>query len=200
MAIRYGGAVVLGGIVTFALLMVMRGVIANPEAKVEGVSEGHIVELVQVQEDRDVVVETKLPEPPPPPDEPPPDLPPQAIDSVESIGIDVGAVPVDTKFDIGGGGGFATDGEYLPIIKVQPVYPRRALQRGIEGHVKLRFTVTETGSVIDPVVVAADPQNIFDRAAIQAALKFKYKPRMVDGKPVAVGGVENIIRFKLDDG
>ena len=199
MAIRYGGAVVLGGIVTFALLMVMRGVIANPEANVEGAEQGHVVELVQVQEDRDVVVETKLPEPPPPPDEPPPDLPPQAIVSDVSIGIGIGDVPVETKFDIGGVGGFATDGEYLPIIKVQPVYPRRALQRGLEGYVKVKFVVTETGSVIDPVVVAAEPQNIFDRAALQAVLKFKYKPRMVDGEPVAVRGVENIIRFKLDD-
>ena len=34
------------------------------------------------------------------------------------------------------------DGEYLPIVKVAPVYPRRALQRGIEGFVIVEFTVT----------------------------------------------------------
>lgn len=199
MGIRYGAAIVLGGVVTFVLLMVMRGVIANPEATLEETGPGHIVELVQVQEDRDVIVESKLPEPPKPPDEPPPDLPPQAVDSDVSIGVGIGDVNLDSNFDIGGVGGFATDGEYLPIIKVQPVYPRRALQRGIEGFVVVEFVVTATGSVIDPVVVEAEPPNIFDRAALQAAVKFKYKPRMVDGKPVAVAGVQNIIRFELED-
>lgn len=195
---RYLGAVLLGGVVTFGLLMLMRAVIANPEANVEEGVEGHVVELVQVMEDQDVLVEDRLPEPPPPPDEPPPELPPPSIDSDVGIGIEVGHVPVQSKVDLGNAG-FSRDGEYLPIMKVQPIYPRRALTRGLEGFVMLEFVVTETGSVRDPVVIEAQPPGIFNRAAIQAALKFKYKPKMVDGKPVAVSGVRNKITFELKE-
>ena len=199
MLTRYSGAVALGGIVTFGLLMLMRAVIANPDAKVEDQSQTHVIELVKVQEDREVAVEQKLPEPPPPPDEPPPDLPPPSADTDVSVGIPVGQVQINTKVDIGGAGGFDSDGEYLPIIKVSPIYPRRALERGQEGYVRLSFTVTATGSVRDPIVVESVPPKIFDRSAIQAALKFKYKPKMVNGEPVEVAGVVNVIRFEIED-
>ena len=199
MAIRFFGAVVFGGTVTLALLMLMRTVIANPDGAVEQGVTGHVVELVHVREDRDVVVEQRLPEPPPPPDEPPPDLPPPPMDAGPQLGTPVSDVQVDPNPDIGGIGGFSPDGEYLPIVKVEPVYPGRALARGIEGHVIVEFVVTETGSVRDPVVIEAQPPGIFDRAAVAAALKFKYKPKMVDGRPVAVSGVQNIIRFQLED-
>ena len=199
MSIRFFGAVVFGGTVTLALLMLMRTVIANPDSAVEQGFTGHVVELVHVQEDRDVVVEPRLPEPPPPPDEPPPDLPPPPMNTNVQVGVAIGEVQVDANADIGGIGGFSPDGEYLPIVKVQPVYPGRALARGIEGHVIVEFVVTETGSVRDPVVIEAQPPGIFDRAALTAALKFKYKPKMVDGQPVAVSGVQNIIRFQLED-
>lgn len=199
MAKRYLGAVLLGGVVTFGLLMLMRAVIANPEAALEEGVQGHIVELVQVLEDQDVLVEDRLPDPPPPPDEPPPDLPPPSVDNSVSVGIDIGAVQVQSSVDLSDAGGFSRDGEYLPIIKVQPIYPRRALARGLEGFVLLEFVVTETGSVRDPVVIEAQPPGIFDRAAINAALKFKYKPKMVDGKPVAVAGVRNNIKFELKE-
>ncbi len=92
------------------------------------------------------------------------------------------------------------DGEYLPLKKVDVVYPQRALERGIEGHVVLRFTVTETGAVKDPVVFESEPPGIFDRAAIQAALKFEYQPKVVDGTPIEVEGVLHRIGFEIDDG
>ena len=96
-------------------------------------------------------------------------------------------------------GDYTSDGEYLPMYKVKPQYPRRAQQRGIEGWVVVEFTVTETGTVEDPVVSSSDPPGIFDRAAINAALKFKYKPRVVDGKAIRVSGVKNRIIFELED-
>ncbi len=91
------------------------------------------------------------------------------------------------------------DGEYLPIVKVQPIYPRRAQERGIAGYVLMEFTVTETGAVADPVVIEADPPGYFERAAMRAVLKFKYKPKIVNGEPVRVAGVRNLITFELED-
>ena len=70
---------------------------------------------------------------------------------------------------------------------------------GIEGYVLLEFIVTKTGAVMDPVVIEAKPPGIFDRAAINAALKFKYKPKVVNGEPIDVAGVRNLITFELAD-
>lgn len=92
----------------------------------------------------------------------------------------------------------STDGEYLPIVKVAPMYPARAQSQGIEGWVLVQFTVTEAGTVTNPVVIEAQPAGVFDEAAKKAVLKFKYKPRVEDGKPIAVPNVQHLIRFELD--
>jgi protein TonB len=116
----------------------------------------------------------------------------------EGAAMDFGA---DMSNDIALDGGLALgsgDGEYLPIVKVTPVYPRRALQRGIQGYVIVEFTVNKTGAVVDIFVVEANPEGIFDDAAMDAAKKFKYKPRVVNGEPAAVSGVQNRITFKID--
>ncbi len=88
---------------------------------------------------------------------------------------------------------------FLPIVKVAPIYPRYALERNLEGHVLLEFAVTTTGTVRDPVVIEATPPGVFDDAAIAAATKFIYKPRMVDGNPVETAGVRNRISFEIAD-
>ena len=92
----------------------------------------------------------------------------------------------------------ASDGEYLPIFKVQPRYPRRALERGIEGYVIVEFTVTKTGAVKDIKVVEANPPKIFNQATINAVQKFKYKPRVVDQTPIEVYGVRNKITYAIE--
>ncbi|HSW13818.1 MAG TPA: TonB family protein [Solimonas sp.] len=92
----------------------------------------------------------------------------------------------------------STDGEYLPIVKVAPMYPARAQSQGIEGWVLVKFTVNEAGAVVDPVVLEAQPPGVFDEAARKAVLKFKYKPRVESGRPIAVPNVQHLIRFELD--
>ena len=87
----------------------------------------------------------------------------------------------------------------LPIVKVAPIYPDRALKEGIEGHVLLEFVVTETGAVRNAVVLEANPSGVFERAALKAVAKFKYKPRIVDGRPVETTGVRNRIAFEISD-
>ena len=94
---------------------------------------------------------------------------------------------------------YVFDGEYLPIVRVAPIYPRRALTRGIEGYVLVEFVVTETGSVRDPVVLVSDPPGFFERAAVGAVLKYKYKPKVEDGRSVAVSGVRTRIVFEMED-
>ena len=114
--------------------------------------------------------------------------------------ISIADVPIDNTLDIATGFGLgAADGDFLPIVKVQPIYPRRALQRGISGYVVVEFTVTKSGSVTDVKVVEEEPSGIFSRSAMNAASKFKYKPRIVDGKAVDVIGVRNKIVFNIEE-
>jgi len=197
---RYGIGVLLGVVVTIALFTLMQALIRSDKSPFTDNIVGKIVDFVRVDEEQDLQIKQRKPKPPPPPDEPPPDAPrPEFNQSTESMGIAVGSVDVKVDLNMQGTGGFSSDGEYLPIVKVAPVYPRRAQTRGIEGYVLLEFIVTETGAVRDPVVIEAQPPGIFDRAAIQAALKFKYKPKVVDGSPVEVAGVRNLIKFELAD-
>ena len=197
--IRHIVGVLAGAVVTFGLLWLMRSVIANPDAATDSGIKGRVLDFVQVQEDQDVIIKNRVIKPPPPPDEPPPNLPKPTFDTDVSSGVEIGAVDVNVDVDLSGTGGFSSDGEYLPIVKVLPIYPRRAQSRGISGYVLLQFVVTSTGTVRDPVVIEAKPPGIFDRAAINAALKFKYKPKVVNGSPIEVAGVRNLIKFDLQE-
>lgn len=91
------------------------------------------------------------------------------------------------------------EAEFLPLVKVAPVYPKSALERNLQGHVLLEFAVTTTGEVRDPIVVEAQPPGVFDRAALNAVSRFKYKPRVVEGETVEVTGVRNRIVFEVAD-
>lgn len=200
MAIRYAFGVVLGAFATFVLFMIMQSVIKSDKSGLTEGAQGKIVDFVRLEDDQDIEVKNRKPEPPPPPDEPPPDMPKPQFDSSDvSQGVDIGAVDVNVDLNVGGIGGFSSDGEYLPIVKVSPVYPRRAQTRGIEGYVLLEFIVTKTGAVANPVVLESKPPGIFDRAATNAALKFKYKPKVVNGEAIDVAGVRNRITFELAD-
>ncbi len=92
----------------------------------------------------------------------------------------------------------ASDGEYLPMTKLAPEYPRRASRRGIEGFVILEYTVTKKGSVKDIIVVESSPSNIFNSAAKRSAKGYKYQPRVENGDPVEVFGVRTKIVFRME--
>jgi protein TonB len=190
--------VALGAVATFALFLLMQALVRTEGGALDDSVRGRIVDFVRLEEDDQIETKQRKPKPPPPPDEPPPDMPEQSFDKSDvSMGVDMGRVNAKVDLNVGGLGGFSSDGEYLPIVKVAPVYPRRAQTRGIEGYVLLEFVVTKTGAVRDPVVIEASPPGIFDRAALQAALKFKYKPKVVNGEPIDVAGVRNLITFEL---
>ena len=89
--------------------------------------------------------------------------------------------------------------EYLPIVKANPKYPRKAQTRGIEGYVILEYQVDQSGRAIDPKVIEAKPRGTFDKAAIEAAKLYRYLPEIKDGQPVAVSGVKTRITFKMAD-
>ena len=198
---RYVFAIVVGTLVTLTLLFVMHLLIAYGEAALTKPRERHQLEFVRVKRNENVQTEDIQPEKPPPPPQVPPDQPPQQSDDVnpDAISVNVSAPTPNSDLDIGGPGSMnVAEGDYLPIVRVAPVYPARALSRGIEGYVDMGFTVTTTGAVKDPVVLYST-SSLFERAATQAVLKFKYKPRVVDGQPVEVPNVKTRITFKIEE-
>lgn len=189
-------------LVTLALYFLMMSLISTARQALNDDGERYVVDFIRLIQDEAVQTKENKPKKPPQPQEPPPDTVKPEMDApeLEQQAIAVSAAPMDKTLDISTGFGLSgADGDFLPIVKVQPIYPRRALSRGIEGYVLLEFTVTKNGSVKDPVVIEANPERIFDSAAIQAALKFKYKPRIVNGAAVDVAGVQNKLTFKIAD-
>lgn len=198
---RYIISIVVGSIVTISLLFVMQLLIVTGKQALTDPRERHKLEFVRVKRNENLNVEDVIPEKPPKPPETPPETPPQDMDNVNPDAPTVNIAPpqVDTSGDIGGPGGMnIAEGDYLPIVRVAPVYPSRALSRGLEGFVDLSFTVTTAGTVKDPIVIQST-SKLFERAAIRAVLKFKYKPRVKDGVPVEVPGVKTRISFILEE-
>ncbi|MEJ2128364.1 MAG: energy transducer TonB [Woeseiaceae bacterium] len=198
---RYAFAVVIGTVVTLSLLFVMHLLIASGKAALTKPRDRANLEFVRVRRNESLNVEDFTPEKPPKPPETPPETPPQEMDNIDpnAPAINVAPPTVTANTDIGGPGGMnIAEGDYLPIVRVAPVYPARALSRGLEGYVDMEFTVTTTGTVKDPVVLFST-SSLFERAATRAVLKFKYKPRVQDGIPVEVPGVKTRITFQIED-
>jgi len=199
MIARYAISIGLGASVTFGLLFLMQLLIAMGEGALTDATTYRVTDFVRVE--RNEVVETKQDKPEKPPEpETPPEMPtPNQADSFDnSMAVSMSAPTVEANLSVGGVGFGVSDGEYLPIVKVAPVYPARALSRGLEGYVIVEFTVTRQGTVRDVTVVESS-SSLFERAAMDAALKFKYKPRVIAGEPVEVPGVQNKITFEIQD-
>lgn len=185
-----------GVAITGALLYTMDLLIATGQNQSD-IQVARIVEFVRIE--RTETVEAKVTRP----DKPEAPVPQPDLDLSDAGGafddtITVALVRPSLEFgvDIARSSMSATDGEYLPIVKVAPVYPTRALQRRLEGYVIVEFVVTANGAVRDVSVIESS-DAVFERAAIDAAMKFRYKPRVVDGSPIEVAGVQNRITFRL---
>lgn len=194
-------AILLATVVTLGLFFLMQSLIQSGGSALTDAPKGSVLDFVRVKKDEAVQKKDRKPKKPPKPEQPPPDMAPPQMEapSPESAtsGMDFGA---NVAADVSLAGGLALesgDGEFLPIVRVAAVYPRRALQRGIEGYVDVEFTVSKLGSVTNPKVIQASPEGIFDQAAIDATLKYKYKPRVVNGEPMEVSGVEVRVKFEL---
>jgi protein TonB len=198
---RYAFSIVVGIAITLSLLFIMHLLIEHAEDAISTERTRHQLDFVRVKRNETLNVDDYTPEKPPPPPELPPEIPPQDMDSIDPNAptINIAPPPVATDINVGGPGGMnIAEGDYLPIVRVAPVYPARALSRGIEGYVDMSFTVTTTGTVKDPVVMFST-SSLFERAATRAVLKFKYKPRVVDGVPVDVPGVKTRISFQIEE-
>lgn len=190
-------------LVTLLLLALMVSLISIADKSLDKSKRIKLPDIYMPEMEIEVQRLIEKPEKPKVDETPPPDIPEQDFDKIDgnaAVGKVAAPGKIKANLDLDIGAGLqATDGEYLPIVKIAPQYPRRALSRGIEGYVIVEYTVTKQGTVKDPVIIEAQPATIFNDAAIKSVLRYKYKPRVVNGEPTEVTGVRTKITFELEE-
>jgi protein TonB len=202
-AVRYLAALAIAIVVCFGLFLFMHGMVAFAEASLKERGSMGRIDFVRLR--RDSAIEKKqreLPQKPTTkqqPEAPKMQMPSVAGPGATSIGVD--APDLDTKVDMKGGldlGAAPSDTEAVPVVRVDPIYPPLALQRGIEGWVKVMFDIGPSGNVLNPKVVDAEPPRMFEDSALNAVKKWKYKPQVREGKPITTRGNTTKVIFRLE--
>jgi periplasmic protein TonB len=200
--VRWAASMAMAVLITFGLFFFMQALIATGEGLDEPLNVVKIVDSTMPEIELDVIEEFDKPE-----------LIEKITEVVEEVkrqvtisdgpdlNIDRSQVQMDTGLELSNASISATDGDYLPLVAIAPQYPTRAAQRGIQGWCLVSFTVDGLGNVVEETitVVDAEPANIFDRSSERAAARFKFQPRVVDGKGVEVAGVQYLFRYELED-
>ncbi|GAB3022447.1 energy transducer TonB [Bowmanella dokdonensis] len=196
-------SILIGAAITFALFVLMAELIANSARPADESKPTPVIDIVMAEPDSSTQTRSRVPPPPPPPPQQPPKLEPQEPDqadpSADGMSFNVPSVDVGgASVDIGAPGAMMRDGEATPIVRIEPKYPIEAAREGKEGWVRLSFTINEVGGVEDIEVIDAEPKRIFDREARRALSRWKYKPKIVEGKPVKQFNMKVQLDFKLE--
>jgi len=88
-----------------------------------------------------------------------------------------------------------SDRDAQPLVRIPPIMPPRAEK---SGHCKVKFDVSPQGQPFN-VVATYCSSNVFKRASVKSVQKWKYNPKIVDGRSVSRAGVESQITFQLTD-
>jgi protein TonB len=200
---KYVAGIGLSVLITTALFFVMVVLISLGDSGMKEDTSVKLADVVMPERQIDTfITEVDKPEKP---EEQPEDIAQPELDLQPLTGLDVSIAKPKANFKAGGS--FFRDGEYIPLFKVQPIYPRRAQERGTEGFAIVSFTITESGTVENATALegyCGDPQGpeeemrpctLFNSASARAALKLKYKPKIVDGKATSVEGVLHRFTF-----
>ena len=206
--LRYLSALLFGVLISFGLFFLMQSLIDSGEQHKNASAEGQIMDFIRIREDETLSIKNReKPKKPKPPKEPPP--PPKLIiekqvkPTMNRIKIEIPNIDLPS---IAGGGPFLgnwagnplAEGDVLPIVRIDPQWPREALVEGIEGYVVVEVTIGADGSVKDVRVLQSKPRRMFDRNVIRAVLKWKFKPRIINGVAVERKAIQ-MLEFTLDD-
>ena len=204
---KYLAGTGFAAVITLGLFFLMVALISLGDSSIKTDNSRKLGDVIMPERDIDTLFDHV--DKPEEPDEQPEDIAQPELDLAPLDGVDVSIPKPKTNF--AGTGAFFRDGEYIPLFKVTPIYPRRAQERGIMGYSIVTFTITETGTVenAEPLEgFCGDPTNpdtiyrpcsIFNSAAKRAAAKLKYKPKIVDGKAVKVDDVPHKFTFILEE-
>jgi protein TonB len=127
----------------------------------------------------------------------PPIAGPLAIGPGSGRNVDVkGMLGGSSPLAVGGGGG-GSDRTEMPLVRIQPDYPARALERGIEGWAVVQFTISPTGTTKDVSAVQGEPPGVFEQAAVRAVQSWKYNPKVQAGTAIERPGIRVKLNFKI---
>ena len=187
-----------GALVSFLLFIFMYMLIKPGDLDLNALKDRQMVDFIRIKKD-DTLNERdrRLPDKPPPPKRPPPpELEQPELKKLPTPKLDINLpdidMPIDTDGALVGGGQFISDGGLIPLVRISPRYPRKALLEGREGYVIVELLVDESGNVLSAKIREASPSTVFNAAAIQAVLKWKFKPRVSGGVAVKQRGLTTI--------
>jgi protein TonB len=195
--LRVGVSAVLGVVVTLGLVFVMFKLIDSGNKELDNDEGFKIPDFLHVERDRTENAKMTEVEKPDEPEEMP-DIPEEQLEfeAPENV-VNMSAPKAGGNLKIGNSG-FARDSDFIPVYVPQPQYPRRAQTRGKDGYAVVEVIITTTGGVRDPKMIEEWPEGWgFGRAALKAANKLKYNPRVVDGVPQEVPGVLYKFTFQM---
>jgi len=191
-------AIILGGLFTTAVFWLLAYSV-NQREETAAMAEAKRIDFSRMRKDTEVQTKredkVQRERPPPTPQQPRMSLSAGGLDNnVASLSpvVDTRGAMKGMKLSAG------SDRDVVPLVRIAPDYPQRALQRGLEGWVRVQFTITVTGTVKDAMVVEAEPKSIFDDAALKSIARWRYNPKVEDGVAVERVGVQTIIRFQLE--
>ena len=189
---RYLLALAMGVVVTLGIFFLISSLIHQEEQEKRFTINDHQVDFIRKKVSSETRTRARVvPKQPANPDQPPlvPTISTANEDPSKTRDAEFTVPDISSSLKGGAGPYLAARSspkqrEAMPIIRVEPQYPPQAIRRGIEGYVTLNYTVTINGSIADIKIISADPPRIFNKAATRALLKWKYKPKVVDGKAV----------------
>ena len=201
---RFGIALVVASVMTFGLFFLMESLVSMGQAAITKPPVQAPIEFIRLNEQSDLNLKKRqLPNKEKPktrPEQPDLDIDDVSQDATNTLTVQ--RPQVDFNLGLKGGlalGSAPVDRDTVPIVQVEPMYPPRARQRKIEGWVLVEFSISNTGIVKNSKIVRAEPGTIFNRAALKAVNKWKYKPRIDNGVPVASHGIRKRFTFYLNN-
>ena len=201
--IRIAACIGGGVLAALALFLAMQALIAGGAGRQAAKPAGQIVDMVRVREEEAVRTKQRVrPRKPPPPKAP---SPPPRLQVAKQAEPERRRVPMrmpKVEIPVGAGGGpylgewspgdAAAEGEAVPIVRIDPQWPREALEEGEEGFVRVEVLIGVDGGTKDVRVLESEPGRLFVRNAVRAVRRWKFKPRIVDGVAVERWAVTTI--------
>ncbi|WP_188007453.1 energy transducer TonB [Photobacterium damselae] len=202
-----------GGLFTFMAWMVDNGSRQEPES-----TPPLSFNMVMVEQESEVQRRQRVVPPKPEASKPPPQIMPSQskptsvstlpVASISALGLDtsISGIAVSApKFgkiegaaNLGAGINVGSNQQAMPLYRVEPRYPARALKQGAEGYVVLQFTIDTQGRPSDISVVEAKPRRLFERDAMRALRKWKYQAKVIDGQAVEQPGKTVKLEFQIN--
>ncbi|GAA6186811.1 MULTISPECIES: energy transducer TonB [Alteromonadaceae] len=196
---KISGFIGSAAIITFGLFVIMQKLTAQNADYITPPTAGVFVDPVFNTQDSKSIERTKI-KPIEPPKLMPQTIQPKEVFEPNDSNLTANfTVEVPTQ-EIAAENQFLTiqDAETTPMVRISPKYPADAARDGIQGWVKLQFSIDASGSVQNIQIIDANPKRTFDREARKALKKWKYRPQIKDGKPIEQTGLEVVLDFKLE--